>query len=693
MEDNKNTKGYEEQNLRCNEIARDLTKEDLQTTIDVDGTTLANKSEIDSSKANCLPESNCKSEETKCDEPSSKVAELNLYDEKRQLEVEASDADEEENEEHDSEEEKTESKKKKVFFTPSKIASMSYAQVVDAVGLLLQQDELPKEKDIDMLESAFVRKKEELEKDEEKTEELQDAKVQALRLNDLIAAYRIRYKEYKEEQERLESEALDKKNEIISRFKELVESTEDFGTVTRKFREIEAEWKESGNFYGESFKDLQEQYSALRDSFYDLKQLNDEFRDLDFKKNLEAKEDLIAKAEELSNSNNPVAANREIGNLHLRWKEIGPVAKEKRDEIWERFAAFSKVVRDRAQEFFNNRKDEEDKNLEEKKNICEAVEDIPYDTLKTVKDWNTKKDQVIKLQQDWKEIGPVPKGESNAIYKRFRAACDVFFSQRAIAFKEFYDEQDENYRAKLALVEEAESLAESSDWNKTADRLKILQKEWNAIGFPGQKHRNLWPRFRTACDTFFNARKDRFKERRKEEETIADKKKEYIEKAQAMLEQEVSDDSTEKQAFADNLFKIIEDFKESGRLPLRYTQKLHNKFYTTTNEIFKKWKLDQASRKLENFSERVDQLVSDGDKDKLRNEMTYNLRRREKLAEDLSTSKGSMEFITSSSNWGDNMLKDIEKKNKAIEREIELLDEKVKLLREKLAALRATNKE
>lgn len=660
MKDNKNTQGLEEVKLESSETTRAFTEENA----------------LPSEQKEEVPQKEM--ENTEPSEPTDIVEDT---------------IEEKENSEP-SEEEKPETpkKKKKIFFSPAKVASMNYAQVVDAVGLLLQQDELPKEKDIDMLEAAFVKKKEEIEKAEDKADEQQDIKVQALRLNDLISAYRIRYKEYQEEQRQLQEEALTQKREIIERFKLLVESAEDFGTVTRKFREIESEWKETGSFQGEEFKDLQEQYSSLRDSFYDLKQLNDEFRDLDFKKNLEAKEELIAKAEELTHSSNPVAANREIGNLHARWKEIGPVAREKREEIWERFAALSKVVRDKGQEFFNNRKDQEEKNLEDKKALCERVEDIPYETLKTIRDWNNKKNEVIKAQQEWKEVGPVPRGESNAIYKRFRAACDVFFSKRAIAFKGFYEEQDENYRAKLALVEEAESLAESTEWNKTAERLKALQKEWNGIGFPGQKHRDLWPRFRSACDTFFNARKDRFKERRKEEEEIAEKKKEYIDRATEMLEQEVSENGEERQAFADSLFKLIEDFKASGRLPMRYTQKLHNKFYNITNEIFKKWKLDQASRKLENFSERVNQLVSDGDQDKLRDEMTYNTRRREKLMEELKTTEGGMQLITSSSNWGDNVLKDIEKRNKALEREIELLDEKIKLLRETLSSLRSEKK-
>lgn len=579
--------------------------------------------------------------------------------------------------------------KKKISFKKEYIDAMSYSEIVDAVGLLLQQEDLPKEKEISLLEQAFSKKKELLEQDEYKKEALQDLKIQASRLNDLIADYRIRYKEQQEEQQRKEQEALTAKKNIVTRLQDLVKSTEEFGTITRKFREIETEWKAIGFFNGDLFKELQDQFSSLRDSFYDLKQLNDEFRDLDFKKNLEAKEELIARATELTSASNPISANREIGDLHAKWKEIGPVAKELRDEIWERFVKVSSTIRDRYQDFLNNRKDEEDKNFELKSKICESIEDIDYDGIKDARAWNEKKKEVIKAQQDWKEIGSVPRNESNAIYKRFRAACDLFFSKRSLAFKEFYDNQDENYRAKLAIVEEAESLVNSTDWSKTTERLKTLQKEWNSIGFPGAKHRDLWPRFRTACDTFFNTRKERSKERRKEESAILEKKRGYIDKAIEMLSVEITEDPTEKQTFADSLFKLIEDFKAAGHLSLKYTQKVHDKFYSTTNEIFKKWKLDQSSRKLENFAEKIDKLVEDCDKDKLRNEMTYNIRKRDKLAEELKNAKGSIQLITSSSNWGNNVLKDIEKQNKSNERELALLEEKIELLRKALARIRS----
>ncbi len=583
---------------------------------------------------------------------------------------------------------KDDSRKKRLTLTPSKVNAMSFSEVVDAVGLLLQQEELPKEKDIDMLENAFLKKKEQLEKDEDKKDELADAQVQALRLNDLISDYRIKFREYSEQLEKQQQEATEKRKELVQRLDELVKSTEEFGSITRKFREIESEWRAFAHIPHDLDKDLQEQYSALRDSFYDLKQINDDFRDIDFKKNLEAKEELIERANELANSNNPAQANREIGELHAKWKEIGPVAKELRDEIWERFTEVSKLIRDRGQEFFNNRKEEEAKNLELKKKICERVEDINYDALTSHRQWNQKKEEVIALQQQWKEVGSVPRSESNAIYKRFRAACDVFFSKRALALKEIHEQFDTNYHEKLAIVEEAESLAKSDNWKDTAEHLKELQKKWNEIGSVGKKNNELWNRFRAACDTFFNARKENFKNRRKEESSIVEKKKELLAKAEEMLKREVSNEIDVKKNFSEELYNLIDEFKKSGYLPPRLSQKLHDKFYSTTNAIFEQWKLDHASRKMEGFAEKVEQMALAGDKDKLRNEITFNLRRKERLLDELKTAENSLQLMTSSSNWGDTVLKDVEKKNKAILHDIELIDEKIALIKEKLAEMR-----
>lgn len=576
-------------------------------------------------------------------------------------------------------------RKKQIYYTEGKISAMTYAEVVDAVGLLLQQDQLPREKDINSLESAFLKKKEALEQDESKKEELADARIQALRMNDLIADYKVKLKEYQELQQKKLEEAASSMSAIVTRLEELVHSTNDFGTVTKNFREIETEWRDIPRFSDERIRELQEKYGNLRDNFYDMKQLNDEFRDIDFRKNLDAKEKLIARAEELTRSDNPMAANREIGELHAQWKEIGPVAKDLRDEIWEKFTHFSKIVRGRGEDFFNNRKDEEEKNLEAKKKLCEAIEAIDYSALTSISLWDKEKDRIIQIQKDWKEIGPTPRNQSSAVYKRFRAACDYFFLQRATAFKSMHEEQNESYKKKLEIVEEAEALSTSQDWNKTANRLKEIQRLWSEIGFAGRKNRVLWQRMRKACDTFFDARKEHLKEQKGKFQGVIDQMEALISEANQMLAQEVSQDKEIRKAFSDQLYDLIAKFKQaSTSVPSRVGHKIIHKFYEATNMIFDKWKLDRISRQMENFTEKVAAYAEESDLEKMRKELTYLNQHRERNQEELRNLEANTELMTASSSWGNSMLEDMEKKKKTLQAEIELIQKKTRLLRKEI---------
>lgn len=571
-------------------------------------------------------------------------------------------------------------------YSRQQLAEMSFSEIVDAVVLLVQQDELPQQQEIETIKAAFEKKKSVLQeqKNDSERQEYQEAIIQESRLKDMISAYQERYKEYLEEQNRIEQKAFEKKSALLERLKELINSNREFGAISSSFREIEEEWRSTGRVPEEKAKTLQDEYTALRESFYDLKQINNEFRDYDFKKNLEAKEELIRRAEELSKSDNTSAANREISELHARWKDIGPVAKELRDEIWERFSAVSKEIRDRQQAFFNSRKEEEEKNLEEKKNLCMEVEDISYDTLTSIKLWNKAKENVIKLQAQWKEIGQVPRSESNAIYKRFRGACDVFFSQKAIFFKELHDKQDENYRLKMIILEEAEALSTSTDWEKTAQRLKELQQQWREIG-PISPRFDIWERFRLACNNFFDARKKNSSERRKESSKYVEEKKKLIHSVKELLSRDESDD---RNLIREEVHTLIEQFKQNGDPASSFRRRIHKEFYDTVNEIFKKWKLDRNSRRMDSFSDKVGQLADSGDRDKLRNEMTYLTRTREHLKEEIKNSENNMQLMTSSSQWGHTVLKEMEKKIEVLRKEAELIEEKISLVREKIIELR-----
>lgn len=577
-------------------------------------------------------------------------------------------------------------KQERVRFNNDELNEMSIPELVDAVGLAIQQDPLPHRSEVERLEKAFNKKKKELvaDKDNVTPQRLQEAQIQEIRLTDLISTYKKRYDEFQRIQAIEEEQALAKKRSLIDRFNTLINSNEDFSTIRKTFEEIQSEWKASGRVPKDKEKEIFEEYNALRDSFYDLKQINNEYRELDFKKNLEAKEALISHAETLINAENTLAANREISELHARWKEIGPVARELRDELWQRFADLSKKVRERHQEYSTNRKEESDRIIEEKKRICFEVEEIPYNDLKTAIKWDEMKQHIIDLQAKWKGFPHLPHPENNAVYKRFRAACDIFFSQRAIFFKEIRELKQKSLEDKEKLVVEAESLANSTDWSKTANRLKQLQTEWKKAGFfSSKKNEELWLRFRAACNTFFEAKGESDKQRKKDSREIAEKKRNLIEEAKKLLSEGLEEN---REQIHSQVLDIIDRFKHSGRM--NHSQKLHKDFYDTTNKIFEKFKLSRNARRLSAFENRLEAMGEAGDREKLRNEISFLNRKKGHLESEIQNNKNSRQLITSSSKWGNSVIKDLEKKGEDLEKELLLIEEQISLVRSKIDELR-----
>ena len=326
----------------------------------------------------------------------------------------------------------------------------------------------------------------------------------------LYVEYKKERAEYNKQQDALREENLAAKQAIIEDLKALVENPGDMKDAFPKFRDIQNRWREVGPVPQQNFRDINDTYQLHITKFYDLVDINRELRDLDFKKNLEAKTAFCEQAEALAENENVVEAFKELQKLHEQWKDLGPVAKEYRDEIWERFRAATSVINKRYQAHFEGLKEQQVKNLEAKTALCEQVEAIAEKEITSSTQWNTLSKEIEDIQAKWKTIGFATRKDNQKIYDRFRAACDKFFERKRASLTEFKDSMNANLEKKMAIIEEAESLKTSTDWKATTDRLIELQKQWKEIGaVPRKKSEQIWKRFRAACDEFFTARDNR----------------------------------------------------------------------------------------------------------------------------------------------------------------------------------------
>ena len=323
----------------------------------------------------------------------------------------------------------------------------------------------------------------------------------------VYANYKRERAEYNRQQDAQREENFVQKQAVIEDLKTLVEKQEDISSTFPAFRELQNRWREIGPVPATKFRDLNDTYQFYVEKFYDMVKINRDLRDLDFKKNLEAKEEFCQAAEKLAENENVVEAFRELQKLHEQWKEFGPVAKEFRDSIWDRFKAATAVINKKYQAYFEGQKEKQQENLEEKTKLCEQVEAIAEKEVKSSNEWNQLSSEIEEIQKKWRTIGFATKKENQKIYDRFRAACDKFFARKREYYSQFKDSMNENMDKKIALIEKAEALKDSKEWKKTTEALIELQKQWKEIGaVPRKKSEQLWKRFRAACDAFFTER-------------------------------------------------------------------------------------------------------------------------------------------------------------------------------------------
>ena len=394
----------------------------------------------------------------------------------------------------------------------------------------------------------------------------------------LYMEYKKERAEYNKEQDALREENFAKKQAVIEELKALVEEPGDMKDAFPKFRDIQNRWREIGPVPQQNFRDVNDTYQLYITKFYDLVDINRELRDLDFKKNLEAKTAFCEQAEALAADEDVVEAFKELQKLHEQWKDLGPVAKEFRDEIWERFRAATSVINKRYQAHFEGMKEQQAQNLEAKQALCEQVEAIAEKEITSSSQWNALSKEIEEIQAKWRTIGFATRKENQKVYDRFRAACDKFFERKRASFSEFKDSMNENLAKKMAIIEEAEALKDSTDWKATSDRLIELQKQWKEIGaVPRKKSEQIWKRFRAACDTFFTARDNRPDGQGSLSANLAAKKA-LIEEIKA-YEPAADKDAEAQKAFAEKWNSIgFVPFKEKDNIQAAYKEAMASKF-------------------------------------------------------------------------------------------------------------------
>ncbi len=470
---------------------------------------------------------------------------------------------------------------------------------------------------------------------------------------------------------------LAKKLAVIEKIKELATTPEEANKSYESFKALQNEWKEIGPVPAENVTEIWKNYHLYVEQFYDMLKLNSEMREYDFKKNLEAKIILCEQAEKLKDEADVVAAINKLQTLHQEWKEIGPIAKELREEIWNRFKEASTVIRKRHQEFFENRKAKEEENLHRKIELCEQAEAIDMEALKTFAAWDAKTKEVLELQATWKTIGFAPQKHNNQIFERFRTTCDKFFSLKAEFFKTMKESFNENLKKKTALVEKAEELKDSTDWKATTDAMVELQKEWKTIGsVPRKVSDQLWKRFTAACDHFFAAKSRANADQRSEQQDNLKKKRNIIERLTALME-----DTTE--GTVQKVRDLQAEWSAIGHVPIRNKDKIYAQYHDVTEALYKKLNISQAQRRLNSFRTTLRVTAEQGGST-LARERERLMRTYDMMKNEVQTYENNLGFLSSNSKKGNSLVQEVTKKIDKLKDELNLLGQKIKAINEEL---------
>ena len=553
---------------------------------------------------------------------------------------------------------------------------------------IAQGEEAPQKEEVDYLKTAFyklhiaereARLKEYIDGggDPEAYQILPDEDEEAFKAEMGIIKER-RQKLFKE-QEQEKQENLQRKLEIIEKIKAMVTSPEEANKSYKEFKALQEEWKEIKNVPAEKANELWRNYQLYVEQFYDLLKLNSEAREYDFKKNLELKTKLCEAAEKLAEETEIISAFHQLQKLHQEFREIGPVAKELREEIWTRFKAASTVINKRHQQHFEELRAKEEDNLARKTALCEKVEAIAAEENKGSADWERHTKEIIAIQAEWKTIGFAPQKMNVKIFERFRAACDDFFGRKAEYFKGLKENFKENADKKRALIEKAKALQDSTDWKSTSDKLINLQKEWKTIGMvPKKLGDQLWEEFLGACNKFFEARNAAGASGRGEEYQNLEKKRGIIEQLKAI--------ATESgEGLQEKVQQLVEQYQAIGHVPFKEKDKIYAEYHAIVDKLYKELNISVAKRRLSKFKDNLRQVAERGG-DALDNERARLMRQYEQLKSEVQTYENNLGFLNASSKKGNSLIDEMNRK-------VQKLKDEVQLVRDKIKAIDAENRE
>ncbi|WP_276855642.1 DUF349 domain-containing protein [Bacteroides fluxus] len=465
---------------------------------------------------------------------------------------------------------------------------------------------------------------------------------------------------------------------IIEELKELVESPDDANKSYTEFKKLQQQWNEVKLVPQAKVNELWKNYQLYVEKFYDLLKLNNEFREYDFKKNLEIKNHLCEAAEKLADEPDVVSAFHQLQKLHQEFRDTGPVAKELRDEIWTRFKAASTTVNRRHQQHFEALKEAEQHNLDQKTVICEIIEAIDYGELTNFASWENKTQEIIALQNKWKTIGFAPQKMNVKIFERFRKACDDFFRKKGEFFKALKEGMNENLEKKRALCEKAEALKDSTDWKATSDELTKLQKEWKTVGPVAKKYSDaVWKRFISACDYFFEQKNKATSSQRSIEQENLEKKKTIIEKLNGISEDIETEEATQL------VRELMKEWNGTGHVPFKEKDKIYKQYHSQVDKLFERFNISASNKKLSNFKSSISS-IQEGSPQALYREREKLVRAFENMKNELQTYENNLGFLTTSSKKGNSLLTEINRKVEKLKADIELVKEKIKVIDENI---------
>ena len=567
---------------------------------------------------------------------------------------------------------------------PAKKAYATKQEVLERVKEIAHSSENPNKEELDLLKTTFY-KIHLAERDAQMKEYLAkggDPEKYILLPDDTEEAFKAEMQLIKEKrakiflaQEEEKQDNLRKKEEIIEKIKAMTTSPEEANNSYQDFKALQQEWKEIKNIPADKANEVWKNYQLYVEQFYDMLKLNSEAREYDFKKNLEAKTKLCEAAEKLNDEEDVISAFHQLQDLHQQYREIGPVAKELREQIWERFKAASTVINKKHQQHFEDLRAKEEENLAKKTALCEKVEAANQGEYKTAKDWEKITQEIIEIQKEWRTIGFAPQKMNVKIFERFRIANDEFFNKKAEFFKGLKDTYSANLEKKQQLVNKAKELADSTDWKKTGDKFIALQKEWKKVGtVPHKQGELLWKEFLDTCNKFFEARNKQNAGSRSEEHANLDKKRNIIAQLKELVVAEISDNDFQKK-----LKNLAKQYSAIGHVPFKEKDKVYKEYHEAIDAAYKKLHATNAKRHFDNFKNNLKNVAKEGG-NALGNERGKLLRRYDQLRSEITTYENNLGFFNTASKKGNSLVEEMNRKIEKLKADLEMVKQKIKAI-------------